>query len=103
MEGSSLRPWRQPMADSEACQFCTTCTIDAEEGAISCTSGIADAEGGRITLKTEGGQITAIRQDGTGETLLGALALPEMADTGRSARAHFGIFAGAADTFLLRR
>ena len=65
---------------SGQCQFCSTCTIDANAGAISCSRGIADLEGGIITLKTEGGQITAIRNDDSGATSLGALDLPEMAE-----------------------
>ena len=73
-------PLAAASGSSEVCQFCATCSIDAEAGAINCSNGIADTEGGRITLKTEGGQVTAMRQDGTGETLLGTLALPEMAE-----------------------
>jgi hypothetical protein len=59
------------------CQFCSTCTIDAEEGAIACREGIADDEGGFLTQKTEGGQITAMRHGASGEARLGVLPLPD--------------------------
>jgi hypothetical protein len=67
-------------SSSEQCQFCSTCTINTEEGVISCASGITDQEGGIIKLKTENGQITAMHHDNNGETNLGILEMSEMPD-----------------------
>jgi len=68
---------------SGRCQFCSTCTIHSEVGAIGCKEGIADTEGGVITVLTEGGQITATRQDTLGKGMLGVLPLPEVSETAK--------------------
>ena len=80
----SFTPMSAAAESSQSCQFCAVCSIDTEKGAIECSQGITDNEDGRITLKSEGGEFSAIRQDETGETILGELVLPEAADKSKT-------------------
>ena len=102
MERSYFTPLAAADGSSGQCQFCSTCTIDAEEGAISAPAASPTQKAGDITLKTDDGQITAIRKDGAGETALGALVLPEMADPAAARVRILGYSLSQQDAFLLR-
>lgn len=76
----SFTPLAAISESGQDCQFCTACSIDPKMGAIACSKGMTDLEGGWITLKAEGEKFIAARQDDAEETVLGELALPEIAD-----------------------
>ena len=66
------------------CQFCATCLVDSEMGEITCSKGLIDSEGERIYLTEEGGQFVLARQSGNKENIIGAIALPELADPSKA-------------------
>jgi WD40 repeat protein len=70
--------------NSQDCQFCDTCSIDSEMGEITCSEGIVDSEGERITLKKEGGQFVLVRQSAAEATVIGEIALPKEVDLSKT-------------------
>ncbi len=80
---ATFTPLAANFKDSPDCQFCATCTVDSGEGEINCSNGISDSENARLFINSVGGKFILSRQNDTGVTSLGEIALPELDDPAR--------------------